>query len=179
MTCSPIGPDRSIGRRAMVRQGAVGLGAALVGLGAGPRVAGAAGGTDALLLSCMDYRLTGQIAAFMAGKGMAEKYDHVILAGAALGAVTSEYPDWGRTFRQHLDIAIQLHGVHQVLIVDHRDCGAYKTILGKDYAADPAAETEIHTKMLHRARHEIARAHPKLDVSLYLMALDGTTEPIG
>lgn len=178
MTCSHIGPERSIGRRAMVRQGALGLGAALVGLGAGPRFAAAAGGTDALLLSCMDYRLTGKIGAFMAGKGMAEKYDHVILAGAALGAVTPKYPDWGNTFRQHLDIAIQLHGIHQVVIVDHRDCGAYKTILGKDFAADPAAETEIHTKMLHRARQEIVHAHPKLDVSLYLMALDGTTEPI-
>ncbi len=47
----------------------------------------------------------------MAAQGFAGNYDQVILAGASLGAVTDKFPDWGRTFRQHLDVAIQLHGV--------------------------------------------------------------------
>ena len=44
------------------------------------------GGTDALLLSCMDYRLTDDVYGFMQHDlGMHGKYDYVILAGAALG----------------------------------------------------------------------------------------------
>jgi carbonic anhydrase len=152
-------------------------GAALLTLTA-PRFARAADGTDALLLSCMDYRLTGKTTDYMTGQGMAGKYDHVILAGASLGAVTHKFPDWGRTFRQHLGLAIELHHIHEVVLLDHRDCGAYKVILGHDYAGDPAAETKIHADMLHRLRREIHHEHPKLGVRLGLMALDGTVEPI-
>lgn len=152
-------------------------GAALFALAA-PSIVRAAGGTDALLLNCMDYRLTGKTTDYMASQGLAGKYDQVILAGASLGAVTHKFPDWGRTFRQHLDVAIDLRHIHEVIVIDHRDCGAYKVILGKDYAGDPVAETKIHAEMLHKLRHEILHAHPKLGVRLGLMALDGTMEPI-
>ena len=163
-----------IGRRHFVTMAGS---AALVAVAA-PRVVQAAGGTDALLLNCMDYRLTGKTTDYMASQGLAGRYDQVILAGASLGAVTHKFPDWGRTFRQHLDVAIDLHHIHEVIVIDHRDCGAYKVILGKDYAGDPAAETRIHAEMLHKLRHEILYAHPKLGVRLGLMALDGTVEPI-
>jgi len=163
----------AIGRRRFVGLAS----AAVLGLAA-PRLARAAGEADALVLSCIDYRLTGKTADYLAAQGLAGKYDHTILAGAALGAVTDKYPDWGHTFRQHLGIAIDLHHIQEVIILDHRDCGAYKVILGKDYAADPAAETRIHTTMLHRLRHDIHRHHPKLGVRLGLMALDGTVEVI-
>ena len=142
------------------------------------RFARAAGEADALLLNCMDYRLTGKITEYMAGQGLAGKYDQVILAGASLGAVTDKYPDWGRTFREHLAVAIELHHIHEVIVIDHRDCGAYKVILGRDYASDPAAETTIHAEMLHRLRREIHKLHPKLDMRLGLMSLDGKVEPI-
>lgn len=48
-----------------------------------PSTAQAAGGTDALLLSCMDYRLVDETERYMTGRGLRDKYDHVILAGAA------------------------------------------------------------------------------------------------
>jgi hypothetical protein len=165
----------AIDRRRFMSLAAAG-GAAI--LAAAPPFAWAAGEADALLLNCMDYRLTGKITDYMGGAGLAGKYDQTILAGASLGAVTPKYPDWGRTFRQHLAVAIELHHIHEVIAIDHRDCGAYKVILGHDYASDPAAETRIHTEMLHRLRHGIRRDHPKLGVRLGLMALDGTVEPI-
>jgi carbonic anhydrase len=164
----------AIGRRRFVTMASL-TGATLATLI--PRIA-RAGTCDALLLNCMDYRLTDKVTAYMAAQGMTGKYDQVILAGASLGAVTLKFPDWGRTFRQHLDVAIQLHGIHEVIVIDHRDCGAYRVILGKDYAGDPAAETKIHAEMLHKLRAEILHAHPKLGVKLGLMALDGTVENI-
>ena len=178
--CSCIAPHPeadTIGRRRLLSLASAAAGAALLAPLL-PRIVRAAGGTDALLLSCMDYRLTGKTAEYMAGRGMAGKYDHVILAGASLGAVTHKFPDWGQTFRQHLDVAIDLHHIHEVVILDHRDCGAYKVILGKDYATDPPAETNIHAEMLHRLRHQILAKHAKLAVSMFLMALDGSVETI-
>lgn len=162
-------------RRKFLRLAALGSGAALFGLAA-PRLAGAAGQADSLLLSCIDYRLTDKVTAYMTGRGLTEKYDQVILAGASLGAVTDKYPDWGKTFRDHLGLAIKLHDIHRVILLDHRDCGAYKLILGKDLTGD--AEKLLHAIELHRLAQQIRHQHPKLAVETLLMALDGKVETV-
>jgi carbonic anhydrase len=138
----------------------------------------AAGMADALLLNCIDYRLNGDVTDFMASQGLKHKYDQLILAGASLGALTDAYPEWNTTFWQHLDLAIQLHGIHQVIAIDHRDCGAYKLVLGQDLAADPDLETQVHAQWLHKLRDGVADRYPDLHTSLYLMALDGSVESI-
>ena len=138
----------------------------------------AAGQTEAVLLSCMDYRLVEATGHYMASRGLKEKYDHLILAGAALGALTDKFPSWNQTFWDHLGVAIDLHKIHTVMVLDHRDCGAYKVILGEDLAKDPAKETAIHTTQLQRLGKMIKEKHPALDVELFLMALDGKVERI-
>ena len=138
----------------------------------------AAGQTEAVLLSCMDYRLVTATGHYMASQGLKEKYDHLILAGAALGALTDKFPSWNQTFWDHLGVAIDLHKVHKVMVLDHRDCGAYKVILGEDFAKDPAKEKAIHTTQLQRLGTMVKAKHPTLDVELGLMALDGTVERI-
>jgi carbonic anhydrase len=165
------------GRRQFLKLAGLAGGAALFGLAA-PRIAGAAGHADALLLSCIDYRLLGKVSAYMAQRGLADKYDHVILAGASLGAVTDAFPDWGRTFWEHLGVAIDLHDIKRVVVMDHRDCGAYKVILHKDLAGDPPAERTLHAEMLNRLGGQIHDKHPKLEVELLLMALDGQVDKI-
>jgi len=172
--------DESVrwGRRRFVRLAVLGGGASLFALVMPGRGKGAEYGTEALLLSCMDYRLTYQTENYMSGRGLRDKYDHVILAGASLGALTEKFPAWNKTFWEHLDIAIQLHKIHRVILIDHRDCGAYKVILGKDFAAEPAKETEVHAEQLRELRKRIGEKYPKLEVELLLMNLDGKVETI-
>ncbi len=138
----------------------------------------AAEGTEALLLSCIDYRLVDATTRYMDGRGMAGKYDHVILAGASLGAETAKFPAWRTTFWEHLKLAIDLHHIHQLIVLDHRDCGAYKLILGKDFSKDPAEEFAVHARELRRLKAAVLRRHPPLQVELSLMALDGSVEPV-
>ena len=138
----------------------------------------AAGQVDALLLTCMDYRLENETVAWMDGRSMRDKYDHVVLAGASLGALTTQRPDWGRTFWQHLDVAIQLHHVHQVIVLDHRDCGAYRVFLGAEAVKTPEAEFTVHAAHLKHLRGQIARKHPRLEVELNLMSLDGSVQTV-
>ena len=143
------------------------------------------GGTDALLLSCMDYRLTDDVYGFMQhGLGMHGKYDYVILAGASLGVNNTKFPSWGKTFWEHLDTAIALHAIHEVIVVDHRNCGAYKVILGKDYPADAKAaqlaeETLVHKEQLDILTKAIHAKYPDLAVETFLMSLDGKVDHIG
>ena len=104
--------------------------------------------------------------------------DHVILAGGALGALTEKYPAWNQTFWEHLDVAIQLHQVHKVIVLDHRDCGAYQVILGEDFAKDRAKETTVHAEQLQNLRKRIVAQYPSLQVELLLMSLDGKVEKV-
>lgn len=133
---------------------------------------------EALLLTCMDYRLTDEVCEWMDGRGLRGDYDHIVLAGASLGANTSRYRAWSRTFWNHLDLAVKLHSINRVIVLDHRDCGAYRLILGEDLKDDPVRELEVHAKHLHGLRDLIVKHQPDLEVELALMSLDGTVTPV-
>ena len=143
------------------------------------------GKTDALLLSCMDYRLIHDTAEYMQNeRHLLNKYDYVILAGAALGVNNRTHRNWGRTFWQHLDTAIGLHSIHEVIVIDHRNCGAYKLLLGRDFPPEPTEEqrreeTKVHKRQLDRLARAIHSRRPELDVTSLLMNLDGSVEEIG
>lgn len=167
----PVGPEKS--RRKFLKLAALGGGVSLLAVLPEAR---SAGGTDVFLLSCMDFRLMDDIERYMAGRGLRDKYDHVILAGASLGAITDRFPAWNKTFWEHLDIAIKLHNIHTVMIMDHRDCGAYKVILGEAHAKDPKTEKDSHSAQLKKLRGMITGKYPKLKVETLLMGLDGKVE---
>jgi len=141
----------------------------------------AAGGHDveALVLSCMDFRLVNETGFLLNEHGLVNKYDQIILAGATLGVATDKQPAWAETFWNHLDIAIKLHGVKRVIAVNHRDCGAFKLIYGKDFGQLPEEETQIHTKVMTEFRDLVKKKQPNIEVELLLMWLDGHVQPIG
>jgi hypothetical protein len=155
-----------------------GAAALLTGAPFTARWARAAGGTEALLLNCIDYRLTDATTRYMAEHNMAGKYDQLVLAGASLGAKNDKFPAWATTFWDHVQVAIDLHHIHKIVVVDHRDCGAYRVILGKDLAADPQQEFEVHAAQMRSLRADVAKKHPNLEVELLLMALDGKVEAV-
>jgi hypothetical protein len=62
--------------------------------------------------------------------------------------------------------------------MDHRDCGAYKVILGEDFAKDAKKETVVHTTYLKKLSAAIKEKYPKMEVELLLMALDGKVDVI-
>lgn len=163
-------------RRRFLQTIALGSGAAL--LSTLPASGARAGQAAVLLLTCMDYRLANEVVAYMDGRGLRDNYDHVVLAGASLGALTDRYPEWGKTFRDHVGIAIALHHIHKVIVIDHRDCGAYRVFLGEAAVGDAAAETASHTLYLHKLRDALKADHPELEVELGIMALDGKVETV-
>jgi hypothetical protein len=127
----------------------------------------------------MDFRLVNEVGFLLNEHGLVNKYDQVILAGATLGVATDKYPAWAETFWNHLDLAIKLHSVKRVIAVDHRDCGAFKLVFGKDFAQVPDEETQIHTKVMTDFRDLVKKKQPDIEVELLLMWLDGHVQPIG
>ncbi len=132
------------------------------------------GHTDNLLLSCMDYRLVDDNEKYMAGRGLKEKYDHIVLAGASLGAFGDVKRPWHQMFLDHLEIAKKLHGIHKVIIMDHRDCGAYNEVFGAGWVTDEATETNKHQEKMNSLSSLIKRKYTDLEVETLIMSLDGT-----
>lgn len=173
-TAGPL-PGHSCGYLSRRRLLAAAAGAAV--LPALPRGA-AAGHANVLLLNCMDYRLLDDVGRYMDSRKLTDDYDQVILAGASLGALTGAEPSWGSTFWSHVDLALKLHHVHALIVIDHRDCGAYKLLFGEDYSLDPVREREVHAEQMRKLRAQVAERHPSLSTELLLMSLDGTVETI-
>ena len=138
----------------------------------------AAAKADVFLLSCMDYRLVTDVTKHMITEGYDDNYDHMILAGASLAAVTPKFPDWNKTFWEHLGLAITLHGVSKLMVIDHRDCGAFNVVYGQDFAKDPVAETKIHIEVMRQLDRQVAKRQPKLSREYYLMDLDKKVEKL-
>jgi hypothetical protein len=172
MSCCDHLRPKTVSRRQAMQAVALGGGAALLTTLA-PGVSRAGGHTEMLLLTCMDFRLTGAVDNYMEARGLAGKFDHVILAGASLGALNDRFPAWAEVFWAHLDLAIQLHDVHRVMIIDHRDCGAYKMILGEATVKDADTELKTHVKQLYALRSAIQARKPGMEVEIGLMDLQG------
>jgi carbonic anhydrase len=65
-----------------------------------------------------------------------------------------------------------------VIVVDHRDCGAFKVAFGKDYKGEGTAETDQHKTVMEEVKAKLAQTHPDLAAEFYLMALDGKAERV-
>jgi carbonic anhydrase len=154
------------------------LGVSVLGVALVPGVL-AAGHAEALAVSCMDYRLVDDTIKFLDETlHLRNAYDHVALAGAALAAVSPRFPSSNAAFWDHVQIAKDLHHIKKIIVLDHRDCGAYKVAFGKEFASGHEVETEQHRKVMQQLQAELGRRQPGIGSEFYLMALDGTTERI-
>lgn len=149
---------------------------------------------NVLLLTCMDLRLLDNIVQFMNHDNLVNRYDHVVFAGSALGALgapgakTSEgqpidVSHWQAAFFEHLHAAITLHSIRDLYILEHRNCGAYSKYfnLVKDFGdseKEQIKEASCHwryARKLERKVHQWCadQKMPKLQVRKFLMDLRG------
>ncbi len=158
------------------RRGIFALAGGALALSTLPQAAHAAGHVEALGFTCIDYRVVDEAVAFFHQKKLTNQYDMLALAGASLAATSPVFPSSNTAFWDHVAIAKKLHSIKKVIVVDHRDCGAYKVAFGKDYAAGGAAEAAQHKGVMTRLQAALAQKHPDLTSEYYLMAIDGKAE---
>lgn len=96
----------------------------------------------------------------------------------------TDMASWREVFFDHLRVAIKLHNPHDVYIVEHRNCGAYREFLGKEYGHDnQEQEREDHKEQANALAKVIAEWYKKesaatgkkveLKVTSFLMDLRG------
>jgi hypothetical protein len=87
---------------------------------------------EAIVLNCMDFRLRDNVSCHLDLKGYKNKYDEVIAAGASLGYNgLSTYQGWNTFIESHISLAYDLHGISEIIIVEHEKCGAYEVQYGE------------------------------------------------
>ncbi len=111
---------------------------------------------NALVLSCIDFRFIGATVDYLYGRNNKADFDYFVLAGASLGYnesfqgietpnIPEKSPDsWYESYEDHIDIAIELHDIKEIIVIDHMDCGYYHAIYGN----------EINTPEKERIKHE-------------------------
>jgi len=125
---------------------------------------------DWLLVSCIDYRYAHYIHEYMVNNYPGKFYDQLVLAGASLagadGYTGRDY--WRKTFIEHVGLAIDLHGITGVLILDHRTCGAYRefkllTVAEQETAVELEKHRDVAKEATTLASLEfVRRKHPGL-----------------
>jgi carbonic anhydrase len=148
-------------------------------LGAGLFSAPARSATvTALAITCIDYRLVDDATRFFAAQKLTNDYDLVALAGASLAGVSPKFPSSNAAFWDHVGIAKQLHSIKKVIVVDHRECGAYNVAFGKDFKSSGAPELAQHREVMTQVKARLAKTHPDLASEFYLMDLKGQTQRV-
>jgi carbonic anhydrase len=112
---------------------------------------------EALVVHCIDYRLQEFLNKWLDDKLPTGGFDRVAIAGGV--------HDVFYVLRQ-VEIAVRLHQIKKVILVNHEDCGAYG--IEGDYAR--------HQQDLAQASRKISALFPKLDVETYYLHLDGEFE---
>jgi len=107
--------------------------------------------TSTFVLACIDPRFAYALEKYLDEKYAqnGSSYDLFILAGASMGGnltghtatpppgntvpnciIVSPANNWRQTLFDHIQVAITLHNVDNILILDHLDCGAYTNCAG-------------------------------------------------
>jgi carbonic anhydrase len=128
---------------------------------------------EVLLLTCIDFRFFDEVNNHIIQANLVGKFDHIVVAGAELGPVIDFPPKpklhWQQFFLDHLQLASDLHAIKKVLVLGHRDCGAYKKFLNFPNDVDSVVEEKAHSEQAERLRLLIQKHHPNLLFEAHLL----------
>ncbi len=123
----------------------------------------------------MDYRLHEKLHSFIAAVGLdRDGVDIVRVAGVAKNLARPSDPSERDFVLQQLRTSVTLHGIKEIYLINHEDCGAY----GLEQVPDSDRELTVHSKDLRAARTLIKENLPEIDVRLYFMWLNGQANPV-
>ena len=120
---------------------------------------------EVIVVTCIDFRLQEAINNWISQNFPPKTFDRVALAGGVKNL---------ESILGQIDIAVRLHHIKKVVLVNHEDCGAY----GQENFPETQAEHIKHSKDLKNAKAKVKEIHPDLDVETHYLHLNGTFEPI-
>ncbi len=130
---------------------------------------------QAMVLSCIDPRFQPIIYEYLKKKKLNGRYSSFNIAGAAIGVTANKFKKWHKTFWDNIDTSIKLHRIKELIVINHRDCGAAKIVNRKKIFND-FNETIIHKNSFEKIKKKFKKKHPKLKIKLKLISLNSKVE---
>jgi len=123
----------------------------------------------------MDYRFITAIREHIESLDLTERYDDVAVAGSTLAVSRPHDAPGGDFILEQVRISHELHGIRQVVLINHQNCGAYGEM------EDASGERMQHETDLRKAAKVIQDRFPDLDVVCYFATLSekGSKRTIG
>ena len=125
----------------------------------------------AMVLSCIDPRFQDLVHNHLKKKKLSGKYSAFTIAGAAVGVTHNRFKKWHKTFYDNLATSIKLHKIENLIVINHKDCGAAKLVNGKK-EFNTVNEKKIHENSFLKLKKKIKKKFPKLKIELNLISLD-------
>ena len=122
----------------------------------------------ALVLHCMDFRFISKINEYLASQDLMGNFDDVSIAGACKNFVSPQNDAERELLLKQIEISRRLHGMEEVILMNHTDCGAYG-----GHAAFESAEAEYrkHVEDMEASKKMILERWPELKVKKILVKL--------
>jgi hypothetical protein len=138
---------------------------------------------DTLCVTCIDYRFVNKDVTWLnTHLGLDfNNYDIVALAGASLAGLKTAVPQNPQAFWDQIAIAISLHKIKKVVLLDHMDCGAYKVAFGKppaDPKLPPDEEEHYHRIVLDSVAAKLRAAPYNLQAEGFLIWPQGLPKQV-
>lgn len=121
---------------------------------------------DTLVITCIDYRFAIANQEFINETlGLKDNYDHISIPGSIYNLVN---PETRALLFSKFALSVGLHLVKHVVIIGHKDCGAYG---GSVSFGSEIAEYENLCADLRKARALLIERYPTLEVDIFLESL--------
>lgn len=113
-----------------------------------------------LIISCIDFRIQSLVSTWFHKKFFDNSYDFAAFAGGVKNLSFAI---------EQVEISERLHHITQLMLIAHQDCGAYGRI---------ARVKELQIEDLRKAKKEIMKLYPNLDIHLFYLHVSGVFEEI-
>ena len=123
----------------------------------------------------MDPRFQPIVFNYLKKKKLSGKYSSFTIAGSAIGVTANKFKKWHKTFWDNFETSVKLHNIKKLIIINHRDCGAAKIIIGKKEFSK-INETRVHKNSFQKIKKIFKKKYPKLKIELKLISLDKKIE---
>ena len=128
----------------------------------------------ALILHCIDFRLGAAIKNYLEGLSLLGEADIVSVAGAVKNLVSPALPTDAEFVLRQIDLSKRLHGIAEVILINHTDCGAYG---GRQAFRSDEEEYEKHSSDLKKAKEMILAQFPGLEIRTILAKIPAKNRP--
>ena len=128
-----------------------------------------------MVLSCIDPRFQPVVYNFLKKKKLVGKYSSFTIAGSAVGVTASKFKRWHKAFWDNFRTSVKLHNVKKLIVINHRDCGAAKLVIGKKEFSN-FNETKVHRNSFQKIKKIFKKKYPKLSIELKIISLNSKVE---